>query len=109
MELTFRQISFGTVYCCVSDAHPTLFPIDVKEHAITCKKGGLILLRHNELSSEWQVHCAQALSPSAVSNEPLIHNCPGQQEGEAGVRHMETLPEYSGCLISQLMGIGLTG
>ena len=30
MELTFQRMSFGTVYCCVSDSHPTLFPTDVK-------------------------------------------------------------------------------
>jgi hypothetical protein len=66
------------------------------EHAMTCKKGGLVLLRHNDLSSEWQELCAQALSPSAVSDEPLIHNGQGQQEGGAGVGLTEPLPEIRG-------------
>lgn len=63
---------------------------------MTCKKGGLVLLRHNDLSSEWQELCAQALSPSAVSDEPLIHNGQGQQEGGAGVGLTEPLPEIRG-------------
>eukprot|EP00978_Attheya_sp_CCMP212_P006560 scaffold15216_cov41-Attheya_sp.AAC.1 len=107
MELTFRQMSLGTVYCCVSDSHPTLFPTYMKaasqqrfavEHAMMCKNGGLILLCHNDLSLEWQELCAQhqALSTSAVSDKPLIHNSQGQQEGGAGVRRMEPLPDIWG-------------
>jgi hypothetical protein len=44
------------------------------EHALTCKKGGLVLLRHNDLAAEWHQLCATALTPSAVSDEPLIHS-----------------------------------
>ena len=44
------------------------------EHALTCKKGGLVLLRHNDLAAEWHELCATALTPSAVSDEPLIHS-----------------------------------
>jgi hypothetical protein len=66
------------------------------EHAMSCKKGGLVLLRHNDLSSEWQALCAQALSPSAVSDEPLIHNGQGQQVRGAGVQRTEPLPEIRG-------------
>eukprot|EP00978_Attheya_sp_CCMP212_P017781 scaffold47909_cov30-Attheya_sp.AAC.1 len=61
------------------------------------KNGGLILLCHNDLSLEWQELCAQeALSTSAVSDKPLIHNGQGQQEGGAGVRRMEPLPDIWG-------------
>jgi hypothetical protein len=42
-------------------------------HALTCKKGGLVVLRNNDVSAEWHHLCAQALSPAAVSDEPLIH------------------------------------
>ena len=42
-------------------------------HAMSCKKGGLVLLRHNDVAAEWHHLCAQALTPSAVSDEPLIH------------------------------------
>jgi hypothetical protein len=51
------------------------------DHAMTCKKGGLILLHHNDLSSEWQELCAQTLSPSVVCDKPLI-----QWSGPAGRR-----------------------
>jgi hypothetical protein len=43
-------------------------------HAMSCKKGGLVLLRHNDVAAEWHHLCAQALTPSAVSDEPLIHS-----------------------------------
>ena len=32
-----------------------------------------MLLRHNDVAAEWHHLCAQALTPSAVSDEPLIH------------------------------------
>jgi hypothetical protein len=38
--------------------------------AMSCKKGGLVLLRHNDVAAEWHHLCAQALTPSAVSDEP---------------------------------------
>ena len=43
-------------------------------HAMKCGKGGLVILRHNEVASEWSDLCATALSASAVSIEPSIHN-----------------------------------
>jgi hypothetical protein len=44
------------------------------EHAMSCRKGGLILQRHNDLVTTWgQLLRGQALSPSTtVSDEPLI-------------------------------------
>ncbi len=48
---------------------------------MSCKKGGLVLLRHNDVAAEWHHLCAQALSPAAVSDEPLIHRC---RDGNAG-------------------------
>ncbi len=44
------------------------------EHAVSCKQGGLILRRHNDLCKEWHALCAQALTPTAVTDEPLIHS-----------------------------------
>jgi hypothetical protein len=41
-------------------------------HALSCKKGGLVLLRHNDIAAEWHSLCASALTASAVSDEPLI-------------------------------------
>ena len=64
-------------------------------HALTCKKGGLVLLRHNDVAAEWHHLCAQALSPAAVSDEPLIHRC---RDGNAGatVAGAEEPPELRG-------------
>ena len=38
-----------------------------------CGKGGLVILRHNKVASEWADLCAKALSASAVSIKPAIH------------------------------------
>ena len=43
-------------------------------HGLSCKKGGLVGLRHNEIKHEIGALCKQALSPSAVRDEPLIHS-----------------------------------
>jgi hypothetical protein len=64
-------------------------------HAMTCKKGGLVLLRHNGVAAEWHHLCAQALSPAAVYDEPLIHS---GRDGNAGAaaRGAEPPPELRG-------------
>ena len=65
------------------------------EHAMSCKKGGLILLRHTDLVNEWHELCAQAITPSAVTDEPLIHTGQSRQRGD-GTRHTEPEPELRG-------------
>jgi hypothetical protein len=47
----------------------TRFTVD---HAFQCKKGGLVLARHDEMAAEWHQLCSQALTPSAVTDEPII-------------------------------------
>ena len=42
------------------------------EHAMQCRQGGLILQRHNDVAGEWHMLCAEALKPSAVTDEPRI-------------------------------------
>ena len=64
-------------------------------HAMTCKKGGLVLLRHNDVAAEWHHLCAQALSPSAVSDEPLIHSSRGGN-GRAAAQGAEAPPDIRG-------------
>ncbi len=64
-------------------------------HAMTCKKGGLVLLRHNDVAAEWHHLCAQALSPSAVSNKPLIHSSRGGN-GRAAAQGAEAPPDICG-------------
>jgi hypothetical protein len=44
-------------------------------HALECKKGGLVISRHNEIRDELSDLASKALSPSAVRDEPKIHTC----------------------------------
>jgi hypothetical protein len=62
---------------------------------MSCKKGGLVLLRHNDVAAEWHQLCAQALTPSAVSDEPLIHSGRDSTVG-VGATGTATLPETRG-------------
>ena len=43
------------------------------QHALDCKKGGLVVLRHDEIAGEVMEWGSKALTPSAVRVEPLIH------------------------------------
>ena len=62
---------------------------------MSCKKGGLVTIRHNDVVSEWHHLCAQALTPSAVSDEPLIHS--GRDNStRQGAKGTEITPESRG-------------
>jgi hypothetical protein len=45
------------------------------QHALGCKKGGLVIFRHNEIQDELVHLAGKALTPSAICNKPLIHPC----------------------------------
>ena len=64
------------------------------EHAMTCKKGGLVVLRHNDVAQEWSELCCRALAPSAVSDKPLIYS--GQDSNGNGANNTTTNPELRG-------------
>ena len=61
---------------CTCDGCQHKFSVD---HALTCKQGGLMGLRHDDAKYEFSDMCAKALKPSSVSDEPLIHS--GQDTG----------------------------
>ena len=42
------------------------------DHALSCKRGGLIGQQHDGYSDEWQTLCGAALKPSCVHNRPRI-------------------------------------
>ena len=54
-----------------------------------------MLLRHNAVAAEWHHLCSQALTPSAVSDEPLIHSGRDRREGSRAPG-AEPLPEIRG-------------
>jgi len=59
-------------------------------HALSCKKGGLIARRHNDVKAEWHHLCAQALSRGAVSDEPnLISQTAPQETASAKAAPLE--------------------
>jgi hypothetical protein len=63
---------------------------------MSCRKGGLILHRHNDLVATWGQLCGQAHTPSTVSDEPLIQ--PSRDAEGAGTSRTEPAPELRGDL-----------
>jgi hypothetical protein len=65
-------------------------------HALECKVGGLVILRHNEINHELADLSSKALSPSAIRDEPLIHpdnrslNGPRANPTEEPVQHIKS-------------------
>ena len=49
------------------------------EHALSCKTGGLVHIRHDDVADEWRHLCGTALSHCRVGREPLIHSCVHQR------------------------------
>ena len=58
------------------------------EHALQCSKGGLVVLRHDNVQDEAGELCSNALAPSRVSYEPPIFYgtdvLAGQRSGDKG-------------------------
>ena len=57
------------------------------EHALSCPKGGLVLVRQDDAAKEWCGLGARALVPSAITYEPKIYSrtVQGERTG-AGAR-----------------------
>ena len=66
------------------------------EHAMSCRNGGLILHRHNDLVTSWGQLCGQAHTPSSVSDEPLIQ--PSRNIPVEGTTPTEPSPKLRGNL-----------
>ena len=63
---------------------------------MSCRKGGLILHRHNDLVASWGQLCGQAHTPSTVSDEPLIQT--SRDMPVAGTNRTVPSPELRGDL-----------
>jgi len=44
------------------------------EHALSCKKGGLVSIRHDDVADEWRDLCSKATTPGHVTREPHIYS-----------------------------------
>ena len=44
------------------------------EHALSCPKGGLVLVRHDDAAKECDAFGVRALAPSAITYEPKINS-----------------------------------
>ena len=49
------------------------------EHALSCKTGGLVHIRHDDVADEWRHLCGTALSPCRVEREPRIFSSVSRQ------------------------------
>ena len=65
------------------------------EHALSCKVGGLVHIRHDDVAEEWGRLCAKAFSPSCVTHEPYI-NSGERRRGGADARGQPTTPQATG-------------
>jgi hypothetical protein len=64
-------------------------------HAMACRKGGLIIHRHDDVAAEWHQLCASALSNSRVTDEPVIPQSRAREVVD-GVERWSTPPEIRG-------------
>ena len=62
---------------------------------MSCRRGGLIIQRHDDIKMEFQQLCAYALKPSVVSNEPIIPQARTQQMVNGQLR-IDDPPEKRG-------------
>ena len=54
------------------------------EHALSCKTGGLVHIRHDDVAGEWSHLCALAFSDGRVEREPKIYSSVGRLAREVG-------------------------
>ena len=58
--------------------------------ALSCKKGGLVHIRHDDVADEWRHLCGTALSFGRVEREPRIYSSVGRLAREVGDTVAET-------------------
>jgi hypothetical protein len=73
-------------------------------HALECKTGGLVIMRHNEITEELCDLASKALTPSAIRLEPMINNGGNAAsvktpDPKAPVQRLHTFDEERGDLL----------
>jgi hypothetical protein len=53
-------------------------------HAFSCRKGGLIIVRHNDIRDELCDMACRAFQPSGIRNEPKVHQSRNAEQGQQG-------------------------
>ncbi len=66
-------------------------------HALSCKKGGLPILRHNEIRDELADFAEKAFCASAIRSEPKIHLCCDNEEKKANQSENEPAVKKNLC------------
>ena len=89
------QEEFRDIFCLRYGLMPQDIPVTYNgcgkklliEHALSCPKGGLIVVRHDEVAKEWCAFGYRSLVPSAITYEPKINSRTVQGERtRSGVR-----------------------
>jgi hypothetical protein len=72
------------------------------EHALSCKRGGLVGIRHDDVRDEWAHLCSIALTDSRVVIEPTIFYGNGSRAGETNAT--PTSPHHAGTAMTTTLG-----
>ena len=62
------------------------------EHALKCKVGGLVHIRHEDGGGEFRHLCGLATSPGRIKREPYIYSCAVRQTEEEAIAAAEANP-----------------
>ena len=63
------------------------------EHALSCKVGGLVHIRHDDVANEWGHLSGLAFSPSCVSHEPRINMSETAAERQSAQENVTNPPQ----------------
>jgi hypothetical protein len=77
-------------------------------HALECKRGSLVVSRHNEIRDELSDLASKAFFPSAVRDEPIIHTSCALRSQYQAPRSKRAEPSSSSFKTITRIGLSLT-